>query len=215
MVNYYEILNVSFHANEEEIKSSFRRLAKLYHPDTSIFPDNKRMGIIIQAYKVLTNEPKRKIYDQNILSQAKSTTHIYKNVYSTIPKKRIIYTSTLDKLFKNGSIKRKSKIKDWNKKLVHDVIIYINAEEQINGAIAKISLPARSICNVCFGEDRSCFRCNGIGRVVTVEELSLIIPPNVQNNCTLTVDLRKVKQRKLSFFTMKSLSAEIKVVNKV
>ena len=37
--DYYEILNVSKDASQDEIKSSFRTLAKKYHPDLN--PDDK------------------------------------------------------------------------------------------------------------------------------------------------------------------------------
>ncbi len=33
--DYYEVLGVSKDANESEIKSAFRKLAKQYHPDVS------------------------------------------------------------------------------------------------------------------------------------------------------------------------------------
>ena len=37
--DYYEILGVSKDADQNEIKSAFRKLAKKYHPDVSKEPD--------------------------------------------------------------------------------------------------------------------------------------------------------------------------------
>ena len=63
--DYYETLGVSKNASDAEIKSAFRKLAKQYHPDL-----NKEEGAeakfkeINEAYTVLSDEQKRKQYDQ-------------------------------------------------------------------------------------------------------------------------------------------------------
>ena len=63
--DYYEILNVSKDASQDEIKSSFRTLAKKYHPDLN--PDDKeaeqKFKEINEAYEVLSDPDKRRKYD--------------------------------------------------------------------------------------------------------------------------------------------------------
>lgn len=74
MKNYYRILNVRTSASEDEIKLSFRALAKRYHPDVN--PDNaeaaKRFSDINEAYNVLVDPQKRAEYDA-LLWQALNT----------------------------------------------------------------------------------------------------------------------------------------------
>ena len=63
--DYYEVLGVSKDADEKEIKSAFRKLAKKYHPDVSKEPDAaEKFKEAQEAYAVLSDESKRKQYDQ-------------------------------------------------------------------------------------------------------------------------------------------------------
>jgi molecular chaperone DnaJ len=63
--DYYEILEASKTATQEEIKSSFRKLAKKYHPDVSKEPNAaEKFKEAQEAYAILSDDGKRKQYDQ-------------------------------------------------------------------------------------------------------------------------------------------------------
>jgi len=63
--DYYKVLSVSRGATQEEIKSAYRRLARQHHPDVNKSPDAQRQFTKIQeAYDVLGDEEKRRVYDQ-------------------------------------------------------------------------------------------------------------------------------------------------------
>ncbi len=64
--DFYKILGVSRNASPEEIKKAYRQLAKELHPDRN--PDNKeaedRFKEVSGAYDVLSDEKKKKLYDE-------------------------------------------------------------------------------------------------------------------------------------------------------
>lgn len=62
--DYYEVLGVDKNASQADIKSAFRKLAKKYHPDNKETGDEAKFKEIGEAYAVLSDENKRKQYDQ-------------------------------------------------------------------------------------------------------------------------------------------------------
>ena len=63
--NYYESLGVAKTADTAEIKKSYRKLVRKYHPDVSKEPDAAdKMQQINLAYETLTDDTKRAEYDQ-------------------------------------------------------------------------------------------------------------------------------------------------------
>lgn len=64
--DYYQVLGVGKTAKQDEIKKAYRKLARQYHPDVNPNDPNaeEKFKDINEAYQVLSDEEKRKKYDQ-------------------------------------------------------------------------------------------------------------------------------------------------------
>ncbi|MEF2279725.1 DnaJ C-terminal domain-containing protein [Deinococcus sp. YIM 134068] len=64
--DYYDLLGVPRSASDADIKSAYRKLAKQYHPDKNQGDEKaaERFKEIGEAYAVLSDPEKRKLYDQ-------------------------------------------------------------------------------------------------------------------------------------------------------
>lgn len=60
---YYEILQLTKEATQDEIKKQYKELAKKYHPDRK-GGDAEKFKAIAQAYETLSDPQKRRIYDK-------------------------------------------------------------------------------------------------------------------------------------------------------
>jgi curved DNA-binding protein CbpA len=62
--DYYHLLELPATATQSEIKRSYRRLARRYHPDLNPEALDRRIKLLNEAYKVLSNSVSRAAYDE-------------------------------------------------------------------------------------------------------------------------------------------------------
>lgn len=74
MKNYYYFLGVKENASEEDIKKAYRKLSLKYHPDKNLGDDffEHRFREIKEAYEMLNDPEKRRIYDDNLSHEQRS-----------------------------------------------------------------------------------------------------------------------------------------------
>ena len=177
--DYYDVLGVDKSASEAEIKSAFRKLAKKYHPDLNKEPDAaEKFKEVQEAYDVLSDENKRKTYDQ-FGSAAFENNASGGNPYGAYGNYGGFNTSgfgfediNLDDILSNmfggsfGSSKRK------NRPQKGDDVLYrmnISFEEAVFGSKKDITLDLTEKCEECDGKGgfnpKKCPTCNGTGKV--------------------------------------------------
>ncbi|MTJ06959.1 MULTISPECIES: J domain-containing protein [unclassified Anabaena] len=65
--NHYDTLKVSAYASQAEIKQAYRRLVKIFHPDSNKeIPDNEQIIRVNAAYEVLSDNKSRLDYDEKL-----------------------------------------------------------------------------------------------------------------------------------------------------
>lgn len=95
-MSLYDLLGISQNGSLAEIKQAYKQLARKYHPDVCPDPDRteeytKRFVQVQEAYEVLSDPPRRALYDQMLVMGFKNYS------YSTLSaRKRSDYYSQQD-----------------------------------------------------------------------------------------------------------------------
>jgi curved DNA-binding protein len=211
--DYYEILGVSRNATDDEIKKSFRKLARKYHPDVA--KDKKeaeaRFKEINEAYEVLGDPEKRKKYDE-LGANWKSGADFrpppgweqFAGGFGRGGKGGDFefhfggtgFSDFFEQLF--GSMGRgrggfrggldQEEI-ERGQDLEGDIMVTL--EEAIRGSVRTISVNRAVPCDQCGGTgirgQKLCSACNGGGQITRTEQFQLRIPAGVSEGQRLRV----------------------------
>ncbi len=187
--DYYKTLGVEKNASPEEIKKAFRQLARKWHPDAN--PNNKaeseqKFKEISEAYEVLSDENKRKVYDQtgqvNFGSNGnegfKWQDFSHFNDFSDI----------FDDIFRNfgggGSFRSGYGGRD-TRQLDLSLSLSISMAESYRGAKKEVRYKRTIDCPNCNGKGfegndvKTCPTCNGTGQERVVQQSGIFRMVNV------------------------------------
>lgn len=87
-MNYYKVLGVNENADSDEIKSAYRKLAKVMHPDSG--GDSEKFQQLSEAYDVLKDPVKRKQYDMQM--RTRSGTSAFSDIFSDLNQSGFTWT---------------------------------------------------------------------------------------------------------------------------
>ena len=140
MINYYQVLQVQEGSDRAEIRNSFRKLAKKYHPDKTKangISSEDKIKLLIKAYKTLTDSEKRIHYDTQLQSNNIRIRDFY---YKENPKRgngkhdlRSQAKMVLnDLLNKNGpqAVKNYERLKEENKEF--ELLAFLNLKDYLD-----------------------------------------------------------------------------------
>jgi molecular chaperone DnaJ len=197
--DYYNILGISRTAADKDIKQAYRRLARQYHPDVN--PGNKsaeeRFKAINEAYEVLSDQEKRKKYDQygdrwqdadRFAEAARQQGGSWRfNQQPGSEQSFSFEEGDLESLFgdalggRMGGFRQRTARPRVGQDLEYP--LEVTLEEAYNGTTRHISLQTEVPCSACRGTGRiqglPCSVCRGAGVIPQMKHLEVKIPAGV------------------------------------
>lgn len=189
--DYYEILGIGKSATEQEIKSAFRKKAKEFHPDLNKDnPDAEdKFKEAQEAYSVLSDESKRKMYDQfghaGVGNGSRPGAGGFGGFSGGFDAGDFDFGDIFDTIFGGGnsgfggfsnfggqsSGSRATRGSDVLMRMDLDF------EEAVFGTEKKFSVDVVEDCDECHGhggfDSRTCSMCNGTGTITTQQQTIL------------------------------------------
>ncbi len=194
--DYYLILGVSRNADQEEIKSAYRRAVKDHHPDVSKSPDKEKFIEIQEAYDVLKDPEKKKAYDESLKRAERKIGPIFRGFsHHFRPSRRDPFFSFFDELFEDITSAFSHSFHPSGRNLYSAEII-LSPKEAERGGYLPLSVPIHQICYHCQGRGRlaifRCPECYGKGYLVSNVDVKIRIPPKIRHGTILEVDLHQL-----------------------
>lgn len=187
--DYYEVLGIDRNASTEDIKKAYRRMAMKYHPDKNKDdPDaEEKFKEASEAYEVLTDPEKRKLYDQyghqgvdsqfgpggfqwSDFTHASDFSDIFGDLFGSDDGLfGSIFGDAFGSRFSSRSRARAEERAHRGEDL--RISISLSLEEIARGVRKRIKLNTKTTCDICHGTGspdgklQTCPQCNGSGRV--------------------------------------------------
>ena len=163
----YDLLGLKQEASDDEIKKAFKQLALKHHPDRG--GDADKFKEIAQAYEVLSDPEKRRVYDtfgeEGLDGRNSSGASDPHDIFS--------------QMFGGNRGARVMKTPD----ALHR--IELSLEDMFNGINKSIRFSRDVICKTCNGQGASktdtCRRCGGSGTVLTRQNIGFMV--SMQSTC--------------------------------
>jgi len=218
MKNYYLILGLKSDATDEEIKTAYRRQAKELHPD--YYGENCEPFLALQeAYAVLSDPQRRRDYDRQLRARhsqrsVRTAPSQSRRVDDTeieplIPDQPpidlgdiflthffVTYFPSFEELFNRfwSNFTETSRPKAERMESIQ-LEISITPLQAFRGGTLQIMIPAEVQCPTCHGQGGvgffECWRCEGEGRVLIQQPLTISFPAGIRDNYVEKVPLKQ------------------------
>jgi molecular chaperone DnaJ len=204
--DYYEVLGVSRDASLEEIKREYRKLARKYHPDVNNGDAEaaEKFKEISEAYAVLSNEEKRRQYDNFGFNSSLFDNFDTGDIFSEFGFGDI-FNMFFGGFGSNSSSRTTYKRQTRGSNI--ETKIEISLKEAAFGVEKEVEYYCNDICEVCNGTGsetpngrEKCKVCNGTGQVSYRRQtiLGSMVTTTTCNNCGGTGEIIKNPCKKCS-----------------
>ena len=185
MSDYYKILGVEKTASESELKKAYRKLSLKWHPDKNKEPGAEdKFKEISEAYSVLSDSEKRKIYDQfgksgldnNGMGAQVNPEDIFKSFFGGSGFGGMGGFPGMGGFFGGGThnVQRKGPSKKFE--------VGISIEDMMNGGVKKFNISRSVKCSTCSASGcksgsspNNCSSCNGSGVINVTKQMGPMI----------------------------------------
>jgi len=184
--DYYKTLGVQKDASPDAIKKAFRKLAMEYHPDRN--PDNKdaeaKFKEVSEAYEILSDEKRRKQYDQYGSDSFKRSGFHHSNArdfYSNFQESHGFHD--LEDLMKEVMNRHGfGQQRGFRRNLVAPdikVVCRISLQDAIKGGKINLQYDRQVVCETCqgsgFNQNKVCSACKGQGGFVRHVQPNVVV----------------------------------------
>jgi DnaJ-class molecular chaperone len=206
--NYYVILGVDPEASSAQIRSAYRDRAKAYHPD--YYEGGGKPFLEIQeAYVVLSDPARRRAYDREMRvtprirtvprpegrrrpmrSQVEPIEEItpFQSFQTFGPSRE----EMSDRYWGNFGGGRHPKSEHLERLTLE---VPLTLDQARRGGMARVSVPARSVCPTCGGRGEigffDCLRCDGYGDILTHYPVDVRFPAGIRNEYAVQIPLNR------------------------
>ena len=172
MKKLYSILNVSENASQNEIKSAYRKLAVQHHPDKG--GDPQEFQKITEAYETLSNEKKKREYDQFGDGGGPNLNNIFNNAF-------------------NHSRRQQPPPQQQQQKAPNKIYeLHLDLNESYEGTVKKIVVSIEKPCPSCL---IVCSNCNGTGKTIFQRQIGPMMVQTIQQPCQVCNSTGKIKKQ--------------------
>lgn len=199
--DYYEVLGIEKGATKEEIKKSYRKLARKYHPDVNKEPDAEaKFKEVKEAYEVLSDDNKRAQYDQ--FGHAGANSQGFGGFGGA---EDFGGFGDIFDMFFGGGRRRDPNAPQQGNDLQYTLVL--DFEEAIFGKDMEISIPKEETCDTCHGSGAkpgtkvdTCSYCHGSGQLNQEQQTPFgrVVNRRVCNYCSGSGKMIKEKCRTCS-----------------
>lgn len=200
--DFYKLFGISSDAKLEDIKSAYRKLAKIYHPDTN--KGNKaseeKFKELTEAYGVLCDEKIRKQYDIangffKTGPRVQASSHAKAQAKQAYSKEKEMtegknFSDILDGFWGKTPSGPKPPPSPKKPQKGSDITIDVELtpEEAMNGTVKQVNIMYLNACPKCNGAgDKDCALCHGTNDVPKQEKVKVKIPPGVKTGMKVRI----------------------------